>query len=74
MRLGIIRTWDSKWFDERKFAEKLKEDFMLRRYVRSRLLKASISKIEIERTPKQISLTIHTARPGVVIGMFAAGF
>jgi small subunit ribosomal protein S3 len=68
MRLGIIRTWDSKWFDERKFAEKLKEDFMLRRYVRSRLLKASISKIEIERTPKQISLTIHTARPGVVIG------
>ena len=67
-RLGVIRTWDSNWFDERDFAKKLAEDIMLRRYVRNRLQKASISKIEISRTPKQITLTIHTARPGIVIG------
>jgi len=67
-RLGIIRSWDSNWFDERDFAKKLSEDIMLRRYVRNRLQKASISKIEISRTPKQITLTIHTARPGIVIG------
>jgi small subunit ribosomal protein S3 len=67
-RLGVIRTWDSNWFDERNFAKKLAEDIMLRRYVRNRLQKASVSKIEISRTPKQITLTIHTARPGIVIG------
>ena len=67
-RLGVIRTWDSNWFDEREFGKKLSEDIMLRRYVRNRLQKASVSKIEISRTPKQITLTIHTARPGIVIG------
>lgn len=67
-RLGVIRTWDSNWFDERSFAKKLSEDIMLRRYVRNRLQKASVSKIDIDRTPKQITLTIHTARPGIVIG------
>jgi small subunit ribosomal protein S3 len=68
LRLGIIRSWDSNWFDERDFSQKLKEDLELRKYIRTRLLKASVSKIEIERTPKQITLTIHTARPGIVIG------
>lgn len=68
LRLGIIRSWDSNWFDEKSFAEKLKEDLELRRYLRTRLQKASVSKIEIERTPKRITLTIHTARPGIVIG------
>ena len=67
-RLGIIRTWDSKWFDEKHFDKKLSEDLMLRRYIHNRLQRASVSKIEIERTPKQITLTIHTARPGIVIG------
>ena len=67
-RLGVIRTWDSKWFDEKNFAEKLSEDLMLRRYVQNRLQRASVSKIEVERTAKQITLTIHTARPGIVIG------
>ena len=67
-RLGIIKTWDSKWFDEKKFAAKLSEDLMLRRYVRNRLQRASVSKIEVERTPKKVTLTIHTARPGIVIG------
>lgn len=68
LRLGIIRDWESNWFDEREFAKKLSEDLMLRRYIRSRLQKASVSTIHIERTPQRITLTIHTARPGIVIG------
>ena len=68
LRLGIIRSWDSNWFDERDFATKLNEDLKLRRYVRSRLNRAGVSRIEILRTPKRITLTIHTARPGIVIG------
>ncbi|MCK5737625.1 30S ribosomal protein S3 [bacterium] len=67
-RLGIIKSWDSNWFDERNFAAKLKEDLELRKYVRARLQRASVSRIEISRTPKRITLTIHTARPGIVIG------
>lgn len=67
-RLGVIKTWDSKWFDEKDFDKKLQEDLMLRRYVRNRLQRASVSKIEVERTPKKVTLTIHTARPGIVIG------
>ena len=67
-RLGVIRTWDSKWFDEKNFDKKLEEDLMLRKYVKNRLQRASVSKIVIERTPKKITLTIHTARPGIVIG------
>lgn len=68
LRLGINRTWDSNWFDERNFADKLKEDLTIRRYVRARLEHAGISKISIERTAKKITLTIYTARPGIVIG------
>ena len=67
-RLGITRTWDSNWFDERNFAEKLKEDLTLRKYIQARLEHAGISKIGIERTAKKITLTIFTARPGIVIG------
>jgi len=68
LRLGINRTWDSNWFDERSFAVKLEEDLTIRKYVRARLEHAGISKIEIERTAKKITLTIYTARPGIVIG------
>lgn len=68
LRLGIIRDWDSNWFEERSFADKLSEDLTIRKYIRTRLQKASVSKIEIERTSKRITLTIHTARPGIVIG------
>ncbi|MBD3376555.1 30S ribosomal protein S3 [candidate division KSB1 bacterium] len=67
-RLGVIRTWDSNWFDEKDFDTKLSEDLMLRRYVKNRLQRASVAKVEIGRTPKRITLTIHTARPGIVIG------
>lgn len=68
LRLGINKTWDSKWYDERNFAQSLKEDLMLRRYVRNRLQRAGISKIEIARAPKTVTIDIHTARPGIVIG------
>ena len=68
LRLGINRSWDSVWFDEKKYAEKLHADIVLRNYINSRLNHASISRIEISRTPKRVSVTIHTARPGIVIG------
>ncbi len=68
LRLGINRTWDSNWFDERNFDKKLSEDLTLRKYIQARLDHAAISKIDIERTAKRITLTIHTARPGIVIG------
>ena len=68
LRLGINRDWDSVWFDEKKFASKLHEDIILRNYINNRLGHASISRIEIARTPKRVSVTIHTARPGIVIG------
>ena len=68
IRLGIIRTWKSRWYGGRDFAALLKEDQTLRAYVNARLPKASISSVEIERAPKRVQITIHTARPGIVIG------
>jgi small subunit ribosomal protein S3 len=69
LRLGIIKTWDSRWFaSSRDYANLLHEDLVLREYVRNRLSKAGVSKVEIERTPKRVTVTIHTARPGAVIG------
>lgn len=69
-RLGIIRGWDSNWFGGKNFENKLIEDFGIRKYlnVHKRLSKAGISKIVIERTLKLITVTIHTARPGIIIG------
>ena len=68
LRLGINRSWDSVWFDEKNYAAKLHEDIILRHYITNRLNHASIARIEISRTPKKIIVTIHTARPGIVIG------
>ena len=68
LRLGINRSWDSVWFDEKNYALKLHEDIILRNYINNRLSHASISRIEISRTSKRVSVTIHTARPGIVIG------
>jgi len=68
LRLGIIRSWDSNWYDEKSFASKLSEDTTIRNYVRNRLKKAGISRILIERTPKRAVITINTSRPGIVIG------
>ncbi len=68
-RLGISKTWSSKWFSEKLFYKNLEEDLMLRRYVNTRLDRAGVSLIEIERrTANQVTVNIHTARPGVVIG------
>ncbi len=68
LRVGIIRGWDSNWFEQQNFAQKLSEDIMLRTYLRNRLKKANVSRIVIDRTLKRIAVTIHTSRPGVVIG------
>jgi small subunit ribosomal protein S3 len=68
LRLGIIKGWDSNWYGGKDFAEKLYEDQKIRNYVYARIPKGGISKVIIERTLKRITLTIHTARPGVVIG------
>ncbi len=67
-RLGIIRGWDSNWFGGRRFEEKLVEDDKIRKYLNARLAKASISKIYIERTLKLLTVTISSARPGLIIG------
>src|SRR5690606_22504067 len=67
-RLGIIKPWKSRWYAERNFGELLKEDETIRKYLSKRLAHASVSEIEIDRKPQKIAATIHTARPGVVIG------
>ena len=67
-RLGIIRGWDSNWYGGRRFEAKLVEDDKIRKYLNTRLAKASISKIYIERTLKLLTVTINTARPGLIIG------
>ena len=67
-RLGIIRGWDSNWYGGKDYASKLFEDAKIREYLNARLAKASLSKIVIERTLKLITVTIHTARPGIIIG------
>ena len=67
-RLGIIRGWDSNWYGGKDFSSKLVEDAKIRKYLSARLAKASISKIIIERTLKLVTVTISTARPGIIIG------
>jgi small subunit ribosomal protein S3 len=67
-RLGIVRGWDSNWYGGNTFSDKLVEDQKIRKYIDARIQKGGIAKVVIERTLKRITLTIHTARPGVVIG------
>ena len=68
LRLGINRNWDSVWFDEKSFSEKVREDIIIRKYIFNQYKSASISRINIDRTPKNVSLTINTSRPGLIIG------
>lgn len=68
IRLGIIKGWDSNWFGGRHYADKIVEDNTIRNYLKARLAKGSISKIVIERTLKLVTVTINTARPGIIIG------
>ena len=67
-RLGIIRGWDSNWYGGRNYGDKISEDNKIRKYIRARLSKASVSNVIIERTLKIITITITTARPGIIIG------
>jgi small subunit ribosomal protein S3 len=67
-RLGIIRGWDSNWFGGKNFGDRIAEDFKIRRYLEARLSKGGISRIYIERTLKLVTVTITTARPGLIIG------
>ena len=68
LRLGINRTWDSRWYADADYADLLHEDLRIREFLRKRLQQAGISKVIIERPAKKARITIHTARPGVVIG------
>lgn len=68
LRLGITKTWESRWFADKKYSEYILEDFKIRKFIKKKLNHAGISKIEIERSAKRIRLRIFTARPGIVIG------
>ncbi len=68
LRIGITRTWDSRWFAKNDFPKLVHEDYKIRRYIKNRLKHAGISKIEIERAANKVRIIIHTARPGIVIG------
>ncbi len=73
-RVGVIRTWDSRWFAKgNQYAENLHEDFKLRKYLKEKLKHAGVSRIEMERAAKKIKIIVSTARPGVVIGKKGVG-
>ena len=67
-RLGIIRGWESNWYGGNDYGDKLAEDYKIRKYVHTRLAKASVSRVIIERTLKLVTVTVTTARPGIIIG------
>lgn len=68
LRIGIIKDWDSRWYADAEFADYLVEDYNIRKFLKKKLYKASVSKIEIERASDRVKVIIHTAKPGVVIG------
>lgn len=68
LRLGITRSWDSNWYEAKSFGVKILEDNKIRNYIKNRLEKAGVARIVIDRTSKDVTVTIHTSRPGVVIG------
>jgi small subunit ribosomal protein S3 len=67
-RLGVIRTWDSRWFSQKNYATLLHEDIKIRKIVKERLMHAGVSRVEIERAGQKAKINIHTARPGIIIG------
>lgn len=74
LRIGIVQDWESKWFaDKRHYADLLIEDVKVRKFVRDRLATASVARIEIERAANRLKLTVHTAKPGMVIGRGGQG-
>ncbi len=72
-RLGVTKTWPSRWYAGKNYREWLHQDLSLRKHIKKKYYQAGISKIELERMPKQIKLTIHAARPGVIIGKGGIG-
>lgn len=68
LRLGIVKTWESRWFSGKKYSDFILEDFNIRNFIKKKLNHAGIAKIEIERSTKRVRLRIYTARPGIVIG------
>ncbi|MDR1000465.1 MAG: 30S ribosomal protein S3 [Clostridiales bacterium] len=68
LRLGIVKEWDSVWYAEKDFSKYLVEDNLLRKYIKKRLYQAGISRIGIQRTTDRVRITIHTAKPGIIIG------
>lgn len=68
LRLGIVKSWDSRWYSGKKYADYILEDYNIRRFLKERLSHAGVSKVEIERSAKRIRLRIYSARPGIVIG------
>lgn len=68
LRLGIVKTWESRWYADKKYSDYILEDYNIRKFVKKKLYHAGISKIEIERSSKRVRLRIFTARPGIVIG------
>jgi small subunit ribosomal protein S3 len=72
LRLGIVKTWDSRWYAEKDYSKFLQEDILIRRYIKRKLYHAGISKIEIERTGNRAKITIRAARPGIIIGQKGA--
>lgn len=68
MRIGIIRDWDAKWYADKNYEELLHEDLKLRKYIKKKLYDAGISKVEIERAANRVKISVHTSKPGVVIG------
>ena len=72
-RLGITRTWDSRWYSKRDYAKLLHDDIHLRKYLKKKLFSAGIARIEIERAANKVKVNVHTARPGIVIGKKGSG-
>lgn len=73
IRLGIVRTWDAKWYADKEFAQNLHEDIKIRKELKKLLMLSGVSRIETERSKNRLKLTIHTAKPGMVIGRGGSG-
>jgi len=73
LRIGIIKSWDAKWFADKDYAKNLHEDIKIRKFVKAKLFAAGIARIEIERAANRVKVTIHTAKPGMVIGRGGSG-
>lgn len=73
LRIGIIKTWDAKWYADKDYAKNLHEDIKVREFLKTKLYASGISRIEIERAANRVKVTIHTAKPGMVIGRGGSG-